>query len=228
MVNLSERFEMRLGEDILARVDSWRSAQYDVPSRAEAMRRLVELGLMRAASDTVKFSDGEKLLTMMMRDVYKHFKIQGEIDSEFVSDVIHGGHYWAPKWDMSGLYHDYEDSPADVSFVGDVLDMWSFIEEAYEKLSVEDKEYIKKEVGPLGEHVQFIGFDGNNETSNMGIARFLIEKMNRFTRFKGRGLNSHSPTKGRYKQMLVEFLPMRAGLVGRGLSANQIVQIMKR
>ena len=219
---------MRLDEDILARVDNWRANQYDVPSRAEGMRRLVELGLSRTVRDVVEFSDGEKLLMLMMQDIYKHLKIKDGVDADFVSEVIYGGHYWAPKWDMQGLFHDYEDNPRDVSFVVDVLDMWSFVEEAYEKLSAEDKDYIKEEVGPLGENVQFFGFDGNNETSYMSIARFLIEKMNRFTRFKGRGLNSHCLTKGRYKQMLIEFEPMRAGLVGRGLSANQIVQIMKR
>ena len=227
MVNLSERFEMRLGEDILARVDNWRSAQDDVPSRAEAMRRLVELGLMRDASEVVKFSDGEKLLIVIMQDIYKHLKIKDGVDAEFVSEVIYGGHYWAPKWEMQGLFHDYEDNPRDVSFVVDVLDMWSFLEEAYEKLSVEDKEHVKKEADPFGEYVQFVGFDGNNETSNMGIARFLIEQMNRFSRFKGRGLNSHCPTVARYKQMLVQFEPMRIGLVGRRLDANQIIQLIK-
>ena len=46
----TERFELRLDEDILSRVDDWRSQQRDVPTRAEAMRRLRE-GNVRYAAD---------------------------------------------------------------------------------------------------------------------------------------------------------------------------------
>ena len=41
----SERFEMRIPSDWLAKVDDWRRQQDDLPSRAEAIRRLVDLGL---------------------------------------------------------------------------------------------------------------------------------------------------------------------------------------
>ena len=227
MATKSERFEMRLDEDILARVDKWRAKQDDVPSRAEAMRRLVELGLMRSVSDTVRFSDGEKLLAIMLRDVYKHLKLKGEIDPDFVGEVIGGGHYWAPKWEMQGLFHDYEDDPQDVRFVVDVLDMWAFAERAYEKLSKKDKERVEKEADPFGKYVQFAGFDGNNESSFIGIARFLIDQMNRFSQFKGRDLNSHAPTLAAYRRMLSVFEPMRVSLVGTELDANQLIRILK-
>jgi uncharacterized protein len=224
---MSERFEMRVDEDILSRVDKWREKQADVPSRAEAMRRLVEVGLTRTASQAVRFSDGEKLLVMMMVDVYRHLKIKGEIDPDFISGVIYGGHYWAAKWEMGGLFTDYEDDARDVHFVTDVLDMWRLIESAYVKLSKKDKDRVLKEADPFGTHVEFRGFDGNNETSHMGIARFLVEKMGRWSQFKGRELNSHSPTLVRYGRMLAVFAPMRTGLVGTGLDANQLIRILK-
>ena len=224
---MSERFEMRVDEDILHRVDNWREKQDDVPSRAEAMRRLVEVGLMRAGSEAVKFSDGEKLLVMMMVDVYGHLKIKGEIEPDFISGVISGGHYWAAKSKMRGLFIDYEDDPRDVHFVNDVLDMWSFIESAYAKLSKKDKDRVEKEAYPFGTHVKFRGFDGNNETSHMGIAQFLIEKMGLWSQFKGRELNSHSAMLLSYSRLLKVFAPMRAGLVGTGLDANQLIRILK-
>jgi hypothetical protein len=37
-------FQMRVSEPFLRMVDDWRRAQLDLPSRAEAIRRLVELG----------------------------------------------------------------------------------------------------------------------------------------------------------------------------------------
>jgi len=39
------RFEMRASADWLKAVDEWRRHQPDIPARAEAIRRLVELGL---------------------------------------------------------------------------------------------------------------------------------------------------------------------------------------
>src|SRR2546421_8768234 len=41
----SERLEMRVPTSFLAAVDQWRRKQTDLPARAEAIRRLVELGL---------------------------------------------------------------------------------------------------------------------------------------------------------------------------------------
>ena len=37
-------FQMRVSEQFLRMVDDWRRAQLDLPTRAEAIRRLVELG----------------------------------------------------------------------------------------------------------------------------------------------------------------------------------------
>ncbi len=227
MSSKTERFEMRVDEDVLARVDEWRSGQNDVPSRAEAMRRLVELGLSRAASKAVKFSDGEKLLMMMLRDIKKQLKLpDGEIDPDFVAEVLHGGHYWAPKWDMQGLFHDHEDNPAHVRLVVDVLEMWSFIESSFKKLSKADKDRVKAEVGPRGTSPTFSGFDGNNESEYMSITMFLVDTMGRFSEFKGREMNSHMPMVNDYRKMLRVFDPVRSGLVGTGLNAGQIIEIL--
>ena len=41
------RFEMRADSAWLKRLDDWRRKQADIPSRAEAIRRLVEAALKR-------------------------------------------------------------------------------------------------------------------------------------------------------------------------------------
>jgi len=43
----SERFEMLVDPAFLRRIDDWRRKQPDLPSRAEAIRRLVEQALKR-------------------------------------------------------------------------------------------------------------------------------------------------------------------------------------
>lgn len=228
MAAKSERFELRIDGEQLSRIDEWAGEQSDRPTRAEAIRRLVNLGLSAGSSRAVHFSDGEKMLILMMGDLFKALKIKHpESNPDFLSEVIYGGHYWAPKWDMQGVFHDHVDNPRDVSHVVDVLDMWSFIEEAYERLSSTQKETIAEQVGEWARDVKFVGFDGNNESSQMSIARFLVEKMNRFSRFQGRDLNSHCPTYVRYRRMLDSFEPMRASLVGGGLSLQQLVSLLK-
>ncbi|MFL9867612.1 YfbU family protein [Paraburkholderia fungorum] len=225
----SERFELRLDEEQVARIDEWARDQGDDGlSRAAAIRKLIDIGLSAGSKGSVRFSDGEKMLMLMMRDVYKALKVKDpESDPDFLAEVIYGGHYWAPKWDMQGVFHDHVDNPRDVNHVVDVLDMWSFIEEAYEKFSSAQKTGIAEQVGPLGKHVQFSGFDGNNESSQMSIARFLVNKMDRFARFKRRDLNSHHPTYNRYRRMFELFAPMRSTLIGHGLSADQVATLLK-
>jgi hypothetical protein len=43
----SERFELRVPADWLQKIDDWRRRQSDLPSRAEAIRRLVDEALER-------------------------------------------------------------------------------------------------------------------------------------------------------------------------------------
>jgi len=111
--------------------------------------------------------------------------------------------------------------------VVDVLDMWSFLESSYGKLSKADKARVAKEADPFGVHVEFRGFDGNNETAYTSIARFLVDKMDRFSEFKGRDLNSHMPTLATYGRMLEVFLPLRETLIGGYLNTAQIIAILK-
>lgn len=222
----TERFEMRLDQETLDALDDWRGRQGDLPSRAEAIRRLIDSGLPSASRPPVRLSDGEKLILLMLRDLHKHLKVKGEIDPDFVAEAIAGGHYWGLRWRYSGIFHDYEDSEKTVTEVVDVLDMWVFLESSHGKLSQKDKAQIESEAGPLGKNVRFPGFDGNNETEHLGIARFLIDDLERFSSFKGRDLNSHSPSIEAYRRMVRAFGPMREHLVGRGLSAAEIIAVL--
>jgi len=94
-------------------------------------------------------------------------------------------------------------------------------------LSASDIARLKKEADPFGNHVKFAGFDGNNESEHMGIALFLVEKMDRFTRFKGRDMNSHHPSVDTYARMFAVFEPIRKTLIGRSLSPTEMISILK-
>ncbi|WP_426197700.1 YfbU family protein [Massilia sp. DWR3-1-1] len=229
MAPKAERLELRMDEAQLSRIDDWAGEQAENLTRAEATRRLIDIGLSVKAKGAVDFSDGEKMLMLMMGDLYKKLEItHGEMNPQFLADVIYGGHYWAPKWEMNGVFHNHADSPQDVEHVTNVLDMWSFIEEAYEVLSPEQKAQIVQEVGPWAKDVKFRGFDGNQEGTQMAIASFLVEKMNRFQRFQGRSLNSHSSTLREYAAMYHQFEGIRPTLVGKRLDVTQLIELLKR
>jgi len=230
------RFEMRLEEDILTRIDHWRSRQGDVPARAEAMRRLIETGLARSLPEAITFRPADKLIIAMLADLYKHLKVNGEIDAELVMGALSGGHHWALRWHptrMSAhLFHNHEDREEDVAFVLDVLDMWDFIEAAFRELPEQDRTRIAAEVdGPFGKHVKFLGFDAqsqNNESRLLYIAEFMVEKLGSFkSTFGGRDLDSHIPMADKYRRMYRVFAPIRPTLIGKTLSMGQLIQVLK-
>lgn len=220
---------MRIDSELLERLDRWRSSEEDSPSRAEAIRRLVDAGL---AHDNLgrgpRLSDGEKLIAMMLGDLIEGLGLEVETDVGLVQKVILGGHYWALGWEMPGIFHGRADQQSRVRFVVDVLEMWSFIEEAFEPLDTESRARIAAEAGPFGRVAAFPGFDGNNEIEHLGIARFLIEDLERFSRFRQghRDLNSHWPTLEIYGRMLRAFEPIRGNLTGRRMSVDELIAVL--
>lgn len=203
MVEGGKRFEMRVEEDLLGRVDEWRAKQKDLPSRSEAARQLIERGLR---GERELFSPGEKLVLLALREMARKLGVtleDPELDS--VADAIHGGHDWALRMAMPGVFHNHQDDPDNVEFVMDVLSMWDDIERSYEALAPADQATLATNLGWAGTNPRFPGFDGNNEAEHMGIARHLITKLDRFQWFAGRKLNSHMPTLATYGRMLGAF-----------------------
>jgi uncharacterized protein YfbU (UPF0304 family) len=146
---------------------------------------------------------------------------------KLIMSAITGGHDWAIDWEMGGLFPETPDNYDDVKFVSDVLDMWEFIELGWSKLQDADKDRIRAAV-PYFTEPKFIGFDGNNETDYLAIARMLVEEMNRFSAFKGRSLNSHSPKIDRYRDMLTKWPGIRSTLHMGQMSVEQLIELLSR
>jgi len=227
---LTERFEMRLGRSDVDELDVWRARQSDVPSRSEAVRRLMERGLAADGKQDkreIRLLNGEKLMILMLCDLFKKLKLKCDIEPEFVEEVIYGGHYWALDWKYPGIFHGHEDSMVVLHETVNVLDMWSFLENGYAKLSKKQKDRVAAEAAPFGRHVVFQGFDGNGESEYIGIARFLVEQLDRFAKFTGRELNAHMPTVEAHRRMLAVFEPIRRAMTGRDLNADEVIEILK-
>ncbi|PTP11728.1 hypothetical protein CWO07_26755 [Vibrio splendidus] len=167
----------------------------------------------------------QKLMTLLLCDIHKSLGIKDSLDASLIQDAIIGGHDWALEWELDGQLIPVESISKDVvSFVTDVLDMYSILEGSFARLSKEEKEKIKQEASPFGDSISFPGFDGNNECEHMSVCNFLITKMDRFSEFDDRArLNSHYPTVQTSQRMLSVFLPLRTF----PLSAEQIVMVLK-
>jgi uncharacterized protein YfbU (UPF0304 family) len=220
----SERFEMRLDQGMMLRVDDWRVQQPDVPSRAEAFRRLINMGLNKQEDEA--FSAGERFILLVLTDLFKHLEPKdAESDPQLLTEIIYGGHWWALQDHFPGVFpigteHDRKTKDE----VVDILDMWSFIEEGFEALNAKDKAKFAEQAAPFTE-AKFAGFDGNNESRHRTIARFLINRLDLFERFKGRDLNSHCPSLAEHRKMLTKFEPMRRTIVGRRLGVEELISL---
>ena len=53
-----------------------------------------------------------------------------------------------------------------------------------------------------------------------------MNEMDRFPSFKGRDLNSHAPHLAGYLRMAAVFEPIRATLIGRELTASEIITLL--
>ena len=174
-------------------------------------------------SEAVKLSDGEKLILLMLCELYDHLKVKGEIAPQFIREAIYSGNLWGLASGYTGVFHGEETSGHVVSETISVLAMWRRLEESYEGLSPEDKDWLKQQEGG---YVPFYGFDNNNEVPHISAARFLIDQLGRFENFKGRSLDAHMPTIEVHRRMLKVFDPILHQVLNRDFSAAQINEVM--
>jgi len=165
----------------------------------------------------------EKINLLMVCEIYEHLEIAGEFDPAFVKSAVLGGHMWALEWDLGGLSEPAV--PRELAEeVGTILDMWSYIEYSFGELDSAGRADLQAKAPVWGKDPKFRGFDGNHETLHMSVAAFMVEKMRRFSEFKGRSFNSHSPEIEMSRRMLREFQStVRAG---SPLSADQLATIL--
>lgn len=175
----------------------------------------------------MKLSDGEKIIILMLTELYEKLQVDGEMEPEFLRSAIFNDMLWGIRWKYSGIPFSEAEDPEVVKEVLDILDMWSGIERSYSRLDSTDKESIKQSLGVLGDSPRFQGFDGNNESEYVGTALFLVNELDRYAEFKGRGFNCHHPSIDMHRRMLAVFNPMRRRFMASDLSADQILQVLQ-
>jgi uncharacterized protein YfbU (UPF0304 family) len=175
----------------------------------------------------IDLSDGEKLILLMLSEIYDHLEIDGETDTGLVREAIFSGNLWGLEWGMPGVFHDSETPSAVVKETVDILFMWQRLEESFENLAPSDRELLASELGPFGKNVRFFGFDGNNEAPYLNAMSFLIEHLGRFPHFQQRSnANSHMPTLEGYRRMLIVFEPILKQMTNQDFTVSQITRVL--
>jgi uncharacterized protein YfbU (UPF0304 family) len=177
-------------------------------------------------SETVKLSSGEKLILLMLCEIYEHLKIKGQTDTELIKEAIFSGNLWGLGSGMPGVFHDSETPLEVVHETVNILVMWERLEQSFKNLGPEDKATLAKSSEAFGENVKFPGFDGNNESEYISATRFLVESLDRFQHFKGRDFNAHMPTLDGHRRMLKVFDPILKRVLNKDFSAAQIKEVL--
>jgi len=220
---MSERFELRLDEEMIRSIDAWRGRQPELPSRSEAIRQLIARGLSHRSD--IHLSPGERLIALMLCDMSKPQQ-KREFDPELVTEIVGDGHLWALKQEYSWAFNRQMDDPAEVDEVYEILQMWDALEESFEALTPNERQRLAKEARLSDSKLRFEGFDGNHE-KQYGIARFIVKKLGHLDdRFAKRTLNSHMRSMDRYKRMLSAFRGIDRTAGGRRLSVDQLIEVV--
>lgn len=178
------------------------------------------------------FTVAEKLQVAMLCDLAKPAKDR-ELDYDFIWNAVTNDDEWALSWRYPGLNLKVK-TPPEVTTVCDILEMWDRLETSYEKLSDNDKEQVEKKSYKSGPP-RFQGFDGNSDDRRMHIAHILIKDLERWSRFKDRGLNSHMRNAEVDDRLLSAWRPLWAEKIRTGLSdpsaygfsADEIAAVMR-
>lgn len=160
-------------------------------------------------SSKMEFTSQQKLIITLLTDIHRKLDIPDSVDPDFVQRAVVGEQGWALRWAYPGMFEDAAENPANVTFVADVLEMWSFLEDSYNALGTAERDQLSASASPFGENVQFPGFDGNTESDLRVIAHMFVDDLDRWAEFKGRIKNSHMPTIDQYRRMLAVFTPIR-------------------
>ena len=161
------------------------------------------------------FTVAEKIQIAMLCDLADPPN-KREMDFDFIWRTVMDDDEWALRWKYSGLGLKGE-NPPEVKLVLDILEMGDRVEEAFEKLNDSDKVRVLAEAYDVPAP-RFRGFDGNNETELLHIARLLIDDLDCFSRFKGRDLDAHMPCIESYRRMLAVWRPLWAAKVEQAMS----------
>ena len=218
------RLEIRMNDDLLNAIDDWCENYGAGCSRSEAIRTILDENVR--GEHKLTFAE-RIILSLQLREMIEkerskpqHEQMESVINElEIALCCVEEGHDWALK-DIFPFVAN-PDKKSDVDFVFNVLTMFRNIKNAYNTLS--DRE--KSEIVDLP---KFDGFDGNHESNLLSIARFILEKLERFYGDFDylTDLNSHANRVDFYSKLLEKYNTIWEKY--KGLPFQGLLQLTKK
>lgn len=175
----------------------------------------------------MNFSHGEKLILVMLAEIYKSAKIKGEIDPDLVLKAVFNNQAWALGWKYRSVFHSEEKNSAVVEETCQILDMYRTITSSFDKLPQAEKVLVEQGAGHFSDYLNFQGFDHNNDEHSW-VVPTLVNDLQKYQEIKNPDLNSHSiATIGHYRRMLAKFKAMPLDQQSYKLTADQLIEILK-
>lgn len=174
----------------------------------------------------MNLSNGEKLILVMLSEIYKKLDVKGEVNPDLVLTSIFSDHTWGLRWEYGSLFNDDAGvNPPEVDETCDILTMYRFIEASFKDLSSTDQARVRKEADPFSEYLAFQGFDGNHDP-HVSVVHYLVDRLGRYDELKGKNFNSHSSgTLPHYRKMHEIFESEHDS--HKRLSADQLIRILR-
>ena len=167
----------------------------------------------------------ERLIVEMLCEIYKKLEITDSYDPDIIARAMGSQDYWVLNWKYD-IRDGEGENPPHVKLVLDTLDMYQFLQDAYDQFDAEQREVVAA-VG-IGGTLEFPGFDGNNETDYSRAARYLVNDLDRFARLRGSvDTNSLGPSVPMYARMLEVFLPIRINVLGRRMTVGEVIEVLQ-
>ena len=168
----------------------------------------------------------EKLILVMLSEIYQHLGIQGEVDAIKVRAAISTGNVWSlPKFENEEL------SDTDVNFVNSVLAMWKHIEESIAALSDQDREALPSGYPGGWDNRSFPSFGFSPRGGRcLNIAEHMIQNLGQWSYFSNYELRPyyddiHDLDK-RYDHMLSVY-PLTGGIMfGKPMNLRAITELL--
>jgi len=160
----------------------------------------------------VEFTKNERLLLSNQFRILQRLVPEEAAGYEQAVKILERGY----TFEYGGLLEPFSDELGfdECREVMDILDMHRMLNDAYRKL--EDQTGIDPNA------LKFRGFDGNQETEQMGYARFLIRDQGKWDELLHTELNSHYPTLPSYRSMLQQW---RASKDQYALTKDDLIRI---
>ena len=172
----------------------------------------------------MEMTKAERLIVLMLCDLYKSPGEDKIFNPKLVEYAIAQGQLWALSWEYGDLLSAPSPTKEQVDLVAEVMTMWQVIEAFMSRFTPEERE----EIASATDHsLDLLKFQGFYEEPYRSIFSFMLEELGQWSNFAGRDYSKMLPVLGADLRMLAKYKEIRdANGFDLKLTPAQIIEIL--